>query len=81
MIFHIKQKVSLLKELKLFYATNISIEDADIFDLKRPEIRSIEMATKEIIIDHYGPIPLKSAETYNYDSEIYISPGKNFFFY
>ena len=79
LIFHIKQKASLLKELKLFYATNISTDDADIFDLERPKIGSIEMTTKEIIIDHYGPIPLKSAETYNYDSEIYIFPGKNYF--
>ena len=79
LIFHIKQKASLLKELKLFYATNISTDDADIFDLERPKIGSIEMTTKEIIIDHYGPIPLKNAETYNYDSEIHISPYKNFF--
>ena len=69
LIYHIKRKASELKELRLFYRTNKTIFEEEF---ERPVFDHIEFVTKELIIDHYGPIPLKTTNNNNYDSEIYI---------
>ena len=76
LIFHIKRKASELKYLKLFYRANKTFYEEEF---ERPVFEHIEFATKELIIDNYGPIPLKTTNNYNYDSEIYIVSSSWYF--
>ena len=76
LIFHIKRKASELKYLKLFYRANKTFYEEEF---ERPVFDHIEFATKELIIDNYGPIPLKTTNNYNYDSEIYIVSSSWYF--
>lgn len=73
LIYHIKRKASELKELRLFYRTNKTIFEEEF---ERPTFFSIEFATKELVIDNYGPIPLNN---YNYDSGIFVASSSWYF--
>ena len=76
LIYRVKRKVSELNELELYYFTNESYYSKDY---NRPFLYSINLTSKQIIVENYGTIPLKNGETYNDPIEIELYYHQNYF--